>query len=152
MQDLDIRPAYPGDYNALAKVWFDGWQSAGVTHPSDLPLPDLRIRLADYAVSRWDLYAASLDGSVVALLALVPCGHQLDQLFVAPAHQGCGIGWALMTFAKARLPAGMWLNTAERNLRAIAFYEAAGFAIEARFERPEYERFDVRMRWSPSPE
>lgn len=52
----------------------------------------------------------------------------IDQLYVLPAHQGCGIGTDLLRIAQKSCPR-LELWTFQRNMRARRFYEARGFAL-----------------------
>jgi len=126
-----------------------GWESTGLSHAADASFEELRARIPINVASTWDLFVADLDGKIVGMLALKPAENQLDQLFLHPDFQRRGIGRELLDFAKARSPGGLWLRTAEKNTRAIAFYEAAGFAFERREPRLEYDRNDVYYRWMP---
>ena len=146
--NLTIRHPHPDEYDIVTRVWMAGWQSIGLGHAADASFEDLRARVPINVASDWDLFVADLDGEIVGMLALKPAEHQLDQLFLHPDHQGRGLGRQLLDFAKARSPGGLWLRTAEKNTRAIAFYERAGFVFERREPRPEYDRNDVYYRWS----
>ena len=100
-------------------------------------------------LNSWDFFIAELDNQIVGLLALKPDAKQLDQLFIAPARQGHGVGVQLLELAKQKLPKGMWLRTAELNKRAILFYSSAGFSVDRVEPRPEWDRNDVIMSWKP---
>ena len=59
----------------------------------------------------------------------------LHQLYVRPAHQGHGIGGMLLDEILellSRTPSVIRLEVEEANSRAIAFYEAYGFAQTGR--------------------
>ena len=145
-----IRIPDPSEYEQVTKLWMTSWQSTGLNHPDDLPFNALFERLVEKVGSSWDLYVADEGGQIVGMLALDPADQKLDQLFVHPDLKGRKIGLVLLDFAKQKLPDGMWLTTAEKNHRAIGFYQAAGFAIERTVPRPEYDRNDVHMRWMPT--
>jgi GNAT superfamily N-acetyltransferase len=87
---------------------------------------------------------------VVGFIALE--GSYVEHLYVAPAHQGIGIGDALLQKAKELRPGGLLLWTFERNHRARTFYEKRGFvAIEfADGSRNEERTPDVRYQWNPA--
>ena len=145
----NIRRVKAHEHARATHVWKASWESAGVGHPNDLSFEQLLEKFERELQSSWDLYVAELNGQIVGLLALKPESNQLDQLFVAPAHQGRGLGAQLLSFAKQILPKGMSLRTAELNKRAIQFYTAAGFSIDRVEPRPEWDRNDVVMSWSP---
>jgi GNAT superfamily N-acetyltransferase len=52
----------------------------------------------------------------------------IDQLYVLPGAQGCGVGTALLVQAQHSFPR-LHLWTFQRNVRARRFYEARGFAL-----------------------
>jgi ribosomal protein S18 acetylase RimI-like enzyme len=87
------------------------------------------------------------DDSLVGLLALKPAAGVLDQLFVAPAAQGTGVGRSLLDFAKAQLPDGFWLRTSVDNLRACRFYERNGLRPGETQPHPALGHMTVIYRW-----
>ena len=95
----------------------------------------------------WELFVAEGDAGPVGMLAIKPAEHRLDQLFVDPAAQGQGVGRALMAFAKARMPDGMWLRTAVDNVRAAAWYEREGFVLDRAEPHPTFPRVYAYYRW-----
>ena len=128
-----------------------GWESTGLGHVADATFEDLHARVPINVAADWDLFVGDIGGEITGMLALKPATNQLDQLFLHPDFQRRGFGRQLLDFAKARSPNGLWLRTAEKNTRAIAFYEAADFVFERREPRPEYDRHDVYYRWKARP-
>jgi GNAT superfamily N-acetyltransferase len=65
---------------------------------------------------------------------------KLDKLYVLAAHQGAGIGRALIehvvTRARAADCAAVTLNVNRRNVSALVAYERCGFAVRAREDFP----------------
>jgi ribosomal protein S18 acetylase RimI-like enzyme len=147
MKTIAIRPIEISEYDTVTALWKRSWESTGLSHPGDLSFQELRDRFEHEAAHSWDSYVAELNGEIAGLLALKIEDKQLDQLFIAPEYQGRGVGTALLQFAKQKLPSGMWLRTAERNTKAIAFYKAAGFLFEQLQARPEWDRNDAIYRW-----
>lgn len=146
---VNIRRVETHEHARVTHVWKASWESAGVSHPNDLSFEQLLEKFERELQTDWDLFVADFDKQIVGLLALKPDTNQLDQLFVAPEQQGRGLGLQLLDFAKQILPNGMWLRTAELNKRAIQFYSSAGFCIDRVEPRPEWDRNDVVMSWSP---
>ncbi len=121
---------------------------------------------AAYTFMNWDHDDASFEGSVrgrfdawtrvrVAIVdgsvAGVACleGNELDQLFVAPAMQGRGIGSRLLTDVKKLCPAGFTLYTFQANRNARRFYAAHG-VVETGYGVSEAEgEPDVSLKWTP---
>jgi GNAT superfamily N-acetyltransferase len=73
----------------------------------------------------------------------------LDHLYVHPAHQGLGIGGALLGHAMRESPEGLTLWAFAANHRAIALYGRAGFIEVLRTDGSTNEEHepDVQMRW-----
>lgn len=73
----------------------------------------------------------------------------LEQLYVAPSDQGCGVGRALLDDVTAAHPGGLQLWVFARNERARRFYETAGFVLEEQTDGQgnEEREPDCRYRW-----
>jgi ribosomal protein S18 acetylase RimI-like enzyme len=110
------------------------WRASGVARPWNDPRRDI-------AFARRDLHStilvAALDESVVATVMVGHDGHRGWVYYVAsdPAHQGKGLGRAMMTAAENwLLKRGVWkLNVLVRNdnTRVIGFYEHLGYRDSA---------------------
>jgi ribosomal protein S18 acetylase RimI-like enzyme len=144
---LSIRLATDADLDAVASVWHQSWRSTGLGGPNDVSLADLRARLPEELANGWRLHVAEVDGRIAAMLAFVPETAYLDQLFVAPAFQGQGVGRALLAFTRAAMPTEIWLRTDHRNARAIAWYEREGFIREKLEKHPTFDRIMAYYRW-----
>lgn len=118
-----IRPFVPTDMDAVLGVWLN----ASIQAHDFIAL--------DYWVARVDdmqqvylpaseSYVYEDDGEVLGFLSLV--GNTLAALFVAPGHQGRGIGARLLEHAKG-LRQMLELRVYAANTRSIAFYEKHGF-------------------------
>ena len=84
---------------------------------------------------------------LVGFLALKPAESCLDQLFVAPAAQGRGVGRALLDVAKQVLPDGRWLRTAADHLRACRFYDRNRLRRAETGRHPTLRHRTVVYRW-----
>jgi ribosomal protein S18 acetylase RimI-like enzyme len=73
----------------------------------------------------------------------------IDQLYVHPRYQRCGIGKAFLALARARSPEHLWLYTLQSNVKAQAFYEKNGFVALKFGISPEGEP-DVEYHWYKS--
>jgi ribosomal protein S18 acetylase RimI-like enzyme len=144
-----IRLARETDYAALAHLWFDSWQSIGISNDTDLTRDELVARFYS-ELSRWCLFAASVGDRPVGLLAIVPEESWLDQLFVAPEAQGGGVGRALLQQARSEMPDGFWLWSAVDNQRACRWYEREGFTETEREFNVKHRRERVRYTWEPA--
>lgn len=141
-----IRPATVADYPVLADLWFDSWQSIGISNETDLSRQGVADRFLRETL-RWSLFAGEVNGEIAGMLALLPGEHRLDQIFVAPKAKGTGLGLALLNHAKLLMPAQIILTTHETNHRARAFYEREGFLLVGRADDPEHRRVRLTYEW-----
>jgi len=129
--NMNVRAADASEIDAIAKIWYDGWQDA---HAALLPAELARLRtLASFR----DRIAAALPNVRVVGALGTPLGFciikgdELDQLFVASAARGSGVAAALTADAELRLAqsgvATAWLACAIGNERAARFYEKRGW-------------------------
>ncbi len=93
------------------------------------------------------IWGAYRGNALAGVMALRP--GWIDQLYVAPEHQGAGAGTALLGLAKrAGPPLELW--TFQSNHAARRFYERQGFMpVEfSNGSRNEEGEPDVRYRWA----
>ena len=145
-----IRKAEPRDHDALARIWLESWYSTGLKTLFDPGLEMLRARIPEEVAKGWDLYAAEEAGEIVAMLAIHPHDFYLDQLWVAPAHQGHGIGRALLAFTREKFPHEIWLRCVVQNASAWRWYEREGFLLEGEEDVPPSNMRMKRYRWKRS--
>ncbi|MEC9052268.1 MAG: GNAT family N-acetyltransferase, partial [Actinomycetota bacterium] len=106
----------------------------------------LRERVADHAPGA-ETWVAEVEG--------VPVGYArttagwLDDLYVQPAHQGTGVGAALLDLVTARQPDGFCLWVFESNRPAREFYARHGLIELERTDGSgnEEREPDVRLVW-----
>jgi GNAT superfamily N-acetyltransferase len=147
MSDLVIRPARSDEYDAVARVWMNSWVSTGIEHASDFLLANLRARVLREVENGWSLFVADDRGVLVAMLALHLREKYLDQLFVAPEHQGKNLGRALLAFTRQQLPDEIWLRCVRENEKAWRWYEREGFVYEREEVNPMTGFMMKRYRW-----
>jgi ribosomal protein S18 acetylase RimI-like enzyme len=128
---LTIRDAGPGDIDALAAIWHEGWHDA---HAAILPPELTRVRTLDSFRDRirealHTVRVADSDGIAVGFIMLK--GDELYQIYVASRARGSGAAVTLMADAEARIKAAgfvvAWLACAVGNDRAARFYEKSGW-------------------------
>jgi GNAT superfamily N-acetyltransferase len=112
---------------------------------------EVRIWTRDTLLVRAEVWVAEVAGRPIGYMALA--GGMLDHLYVAPGHQGVGIGSLLLNKAKALRPTGLQLYAFQRNHRARAFYEAHGFAPVGLSDGADNEEKepDVLYQWPARP-
>lgn len=135
-----LRPARTEELDALARLWYDGWQDA---HAAILPealrrvrtLPSFRMRLRE---SLPRVRVAETGGEAVGF-AIVE-DDELYQLFVSAAARGTGTAAALVADAEEILAAAgvetAWLACAIGNRRAARFYEKCGWRLAGEMVNP----------------
>jgi ribosomal protein S18 acetylase RimI-like enzyme len=126
-----MRDAEDSELDALARLWYEGWQDA---HAAIVPPALARLRTLESFRER---LAAVLSDIRVAGPVGAPIGFcinkddELYQLYVAPAARGSGLALALTRDSEARLAAKgvatAWLACSVGNDRAARFYEKAGW-------------------------
>jgi len=129
--NMDIRDAEEHEVEALAKIWYDGWNDA---HAQIVPAELKRIRTPESFIERM---RAALSTVRVAGPSGAPAGFhmlkddELYQLYVSAQSRGLGVAAALIADAEARLASAgfetAWLACAIGNDRAARFYEKCGW-------------------------
>lgn len=142
---LVLRPAEEDDADALALIHLLARRAAPMpdpVHPDDDVRRWLRGRIA--ADETW---VAEVDGVPVGYARTTP--GWLDDLYVQPAHQGGGVGGALLELVRARQPEGFCLWVFESNLPARAFYARHGLVELERTDggANEERQPDIRLAW-----
>ncbi|MFJ9314695.1 GNAT family N-acetyltransferase [Pimelobacter simplex] len=143
--DLLLRPATPADVPGIAAVQVAARARAAM--PPGRHAPDeIRAYLTERfgAAENW---VAESGGALVGYARFTRTW--LDDLYVDPAHQGQGVGGALLDLVKARHPGGFSLWVFEQNLPARAFYAARGLVEREHTDGAENEERapDLRMEW-----
>ncbi|NPU68469.1 GNAT family N-acetyltransferase [Bradyrhizobium sp. 83012] len=147
MSELIIRPARPDEYDAIARLWMESWCSTGLERPSDTLLSLLKARVPREVAGGWSLYVVDDGGALAAMLAIDMPKLYLDQLMIAPSHQGRSLGRCLLGFTRELLPDEVWLRCAEGNEKAWRWYEREGFLLEKTQADPVHGRMMKYYRW-----
>ncbi|MFP5345498.1 MAG: N-acetyltransferase family protein [Actinomycetes bacterium] len=151
-----VRAARLEDAAEMAAAHVASWREtyAHIVSPEFLAAldADARAEMWRGAITRFPghVFVAEADGDIVGLAAATPADEgpralQLNTIYLLAAHQGSGLGQALLDAAVQDRPAFLWV--AENNPRARAFYARNGFAPDgARASIPEWEDLvEVRM-------
>ena len=142
-----IRHARANEYDDIGRVWMDSWVSTGLDEPSDLLLAQLRARIPREVASGCSLFVADDGGTLAGMLALHLPKLYLDQLFVAPAHQGRSLGRQLLAFTRTHLPDEIHLRCVRENEKAWRWYEREGFVFEKEQLEPMTGLVMKHYRW-----
>jgi GNAT superfamily N-acetyltransferase len=145
-RQLVLRPAEPADVADLVAVHVAARAAAPM--PANIH-PDTEIH--DFLAGRLgrdEVWVAELDGAVAAYARFTKTW--LDDLYVRPAHQGAGLGSALLSLVKSLRPDGFGLWVFESNEPARGFYARHGLVEAERTDGSANEERcpDVRMAWS----
>jgi len=148
---LVVRAATAGDLPALAEVHLEARAAAGAAFPPSVHSPDeVRRWVAGWDLTSYDVRVASLGGRAVGYSRATPTW--LDDLYVLPDVQGCGVGSALLAQVMADHPDGVGLWVFDSNRPARDFYARHGFvALERTDGSANEERApDIRLVWPGS--
>lgn len=150
MSGIRIRRAGPDDAPTLARIHLDARRHAGDRFPPSVHedaelLPHLLADVLPVA----EAWIAERNGEPVGILVLED--DLLDQLYVAPAAQGTGVGGVLLEHAKRRRPDGLRLWVFVSNEPARAFYARRGFVPIGGSDGSANEEGapDLLLRWRP---
>jgi GNAT superfamily N-acetyltransferase len=147
--ELVLRPAEAADADAIAGVHLAARATAvtrGQMPPSVHDEAGVRGWLAD-RLGRDEVWVAELDGEVAAYARFT--ATWLDDLYVLPAHQGTGLGGALLELVKSLRPDGFGLWVFASNLAAQQLYAGHGLTVTERTDGSDNEERspDLRMEW-----
>ena len=138
MTTLHIRRANAMDSIAIAGVVRESWLAANhnILPDDSLSRMEPSTHLSTVIAREWQtIWVAETAEQIVGTVGVNPSGV-LWMLYVAPSHQGCGIGSALYDAAIGTLKqAGRrkaHLEVLAANEGAVAFYRARGWVAEGR--------------------
>ena len=120
-----IRKYDTDDLVELLDVWYDAAQIAHPFWTSDA-FEQERSNISQEFLPIAETWVFERDGRVVGFIALLD--NEVGGIFVAPTHQGQGIGRALMDHARASRD-HLELDVFDANEIGRAFYDAYGFAV-----------------------
>jgi GNAT superfamily N-acetyltransferase len=149
MAQFEIRRARADDAVAIAQAHIDARRIAMPWLPVVHTFEETVSFFGDFVIPNQVVLVAENEDGVVGFIAIE--GAFVEHLYIAPAHQGIGIGDELLHRAKELRPDGLMLWTFEGNHGARAFYEKRGFvAVEfTDGSRNEEKTPDVRYHWRP---
>ena len=151
MAEKSVRPAEPEDAAAVRDLVRASY-SKYVELIGKEPAPMLEDYAALIRAGEVWVLAGEADGEVLGVLVMRPAGDHLfvDNVAVAPGHQGRGLGRELMAFAQERaerdgLPE-IRLYTNEKMHENLAVYGKLGFEETGRRLDGGYRRVFMRKR------
>ena len=113
--------------------------------------------LADYAalIARGVVHVIGAPSAICGVVVCFPAEDHyfLENVAVAPAHQGAGLGHVLMEFVEVQARAGGYheirLYTHERMIENIPYYEKLGYVESERRLEEGYHRVFFRKALTP---
>ena len=141
-----LRPYREADQEPSIALWLETWTLAYPSIDFDARVDWWRKRWRDELVPTATVIVAESDGTMAGFVTIDPSGY-LDQLVVAPAHQGSPLATALVDEAKRLSPDGVTLKVNADNFRAIRFYVRNGFIDVGEDFNPGSKRPVRKMAW-----
>ncbi len=144
-----LRRAQQREADLIASIYLEAIEAA---------MPWLRLAHGPGEVRRWlrevllvedEVWVAAERERPLGFAALSRRRDFLDQLYVAPAHQGRGLGSELLALCQALSPGPLRLWAFQRNRAARGFYERRGFRVvlETDGSGNEEREPDVLYEW-----
>ncbi len=146
-QQLTLRDATPSDADAMATLFLAARRTAMPWLPALHSEEETRWWVANIMLRDCCVRVAEIDGRVAGFAATDK--GWLHHLYVAPGHQGIGVGSQLLDDAKRNAGVSLQLYVFQRNQRARAFYGGHGF-VEVIFSDGsgnEENEPDLVMAW-----
>ena len=128
MNELIVRDYRDADCEAAIALWRRAWEAAFPEIDFSARLVWWRERWTRGLVPNNTIRIAERGGEMAGFVVIDPRSGYLDQLAVAPELWGTSIAGTLIAEAKRLAPGGIVLHVNTENVRAIRFYERAGFA------------------------
>jgi ribosomal protein S18 acetylase RimI-like enzyme len=160
---MEIRVASSDDCRSIAEVHVASWQAAyaGILDSAFLAGLSIERREESWrqvlAAAESELLVGLVESSVLGFASFGPSRDadapprrgEVWALYVDPRAWSTGAGRQLWHAAHARLQSQGFMSTSlwvlERNVRALSFYSAAGFTMEAGSEK-EFELGGTKVR------
>ena len=145
--DLVLRPGVPADAEELAALLVATRRAAEPAMPPMVSSQEQAVVFLGRRIEQAEVWVAERDDALVGFAII--SGDWLHSLYVAPDHQGEGIGSALLDLTRTMRPHGFGLWVFEANHSARAFYRRHGLVeLEHTDGATNQERTpDLRMVW-----
>ncbi|MGL5363032.1 MAG: GNAT family N-acetyltransferase [Bosea sp. (in: a-proteobacteria)] len=145
-----LRDMEPGDLPAVLDMWEAAWTPVVPEIDFEARRPSFVAHLAELAAGGARQRVAVIAEEPVGLLVIHPETGYLDQIAVAPAHQGKVLSRQLLADARQIAPGDITLTVNQLNSRAIRFYEREGFVRGASGISPTSGLPTWHYAWSPN--
>jgi len=146
---ITLRSYRAADLEAAIDLWRRAWDAA-------MPEINFRERL-DWWRKRWteelvpnnNVTIAEINDRIVGFVVIDLKTGYLDQIVVEDSLWGSGVAERLLAEAQRISPSGIALDVNQSNLRAVNFYERAGFMQTGQGENPTSRKPTWRYEWKP---
>lgn len=128
------------DLDRIMEMWLEGNQQAHSFIPAEYWEKNLDAVRA--VLPNAEVYVYEEKGIIRGFIGID--ADYIAGLFVSSEYRSCGIGCQLIGFAKQKKDR-LSLHVYEKNARAVAFYEKAGFMIEQNVVEKESGECELRM-------
>jgi putative acetyltransferase len=132
MDNLEIRPAVPGDASAMSALI---QRTVRLSNAPDYDQPTIDLICLNFARERVlekmaerDIFVALLGNEIVGTISLGK--GKLHSLFVEPQHQHHGVGVRRAYLEQHATTAGLSVLSLSSSITARPFYERLGYAIQ----------------------
>lgn len=123
---MTIEPASHEETISLCQLFNQSRASAAGLHTQEVVTHDQFLS----QVAGESLLVARVQGEIAGFVAIWVAENFIHHLFVAPAHQGRGIGAALLAHCETLYGLPLSLKCLETNRRACRFYERNGWVVK----------------------
>lgn len=131
----EIEAVTPQHFPATADAYAESWRASHAHHCSPAFVADhtalhMEMILRGHLDSGKGVYSIRTAGETAGVLVLDHGANELVSLYIHPRFQGCGLGWAAVSFAVSTLDGDrdMRLTVLKDNDRARRLYEKFGFS------------------------
>lgn len=147
MGEIVIQPYESAYAEEVVRLWRASKEEA--IGQKDIHSVESHVHFLDEVLPKaYQIHLAFEDQEVVGLVVFN--ADELNQLYVAPEHQGNGVGQQLLDFSKAHSGGSLFLYTFEVNRNAQRFYEKNGFTEIGRGYENEENLPDIKYEWRES--
>lgn len=153
LNTLSVRRATLDDDKSIAALWRNAWTSANRWATEIAPVEHWLERVrAEFRAPKDVVLSLDEQGEVNGFMVIDLLRGYVDQLFIDPAHQGHGLGGALLDLACERMPHGWTLHVGRANMGAQRFYAQYGLSRGALSVDPKSGRERLAYRWNSDSE
>ena len=136
MSIIAIRPFVAADLDPIATLWVESWE---LTYPA-IDFKARRAwfceRIEHHLAQGVTVLVAEYAGQLAGLVTVDGASGWIDQIVVAAALKGLGVGDALMRTAEQHASKPLSLDVNADNARAVSFYRRQGFVEVSEYRNP----------------